>query len=103
MINGSTIFPAFIIVVGLATSVLCLVAYMQRRGVGIVISATTFLSMALGAFSIAMFYYTVLEATVHGHNLPLVFMSRLLWLFILINTAILALSAIKRKDGNTNE
>lgn len=90
--------PIALIALGLVTFTVGVVAWWRNHGRGIYLSSVFLLVMAFGSLSISVFYYGVLEAALHGHNLPLVTISRMLWGFILVSTLIIILSTLNRTD-----
>ena len=83
------IFPELIIVVGIITTVLCTIVGWRFRGQNVPVSANMFVMMAGGSLAIALFYGGV-RIDAGG----LVEASRWLWMFILLSTAIMAISVL---------
>jgi len=95
---GELAGPIFIIALGLVVFIAGLIAYWQRRGKGVYLSSVFLLVMAFGGLSISAFYYSVLEASLDGHDLPLTTISRFLWSFILLSTLLIITSVLSRRN-----
>jgi hypothetical protein len=85
-----------ILIVGsIITAILCLVAAWQWRGRMVPIGWRVFLMMGLGSLAIGAFYV----ANLAGEDMvTLIPFSRILWGFILLNTALIAVSALIVRD-----
>ena len=91
-------WPAALITLGLVTFAIGVFSWWQNHGRGIYLSSIFLLVMAFGSLSISEFYYGVLEATIHGHEIPLPEISRILWGFILVSTLLVMLSTLNRTN-----
>jgi hypothetical protein len=90
--------PAALITLGLVTFAVGVVVWWRNRGRGIHLSSVFLLVLSFISLSVSIFYYGVLEAATHGHEIPLVIISRMLWGFILVSTLLVMLSTLNRTD-----
>jgi hypothetical protein len=85
--------PNIIQIISVVTFALCLaVVFKWRKDEFVPVHWLMFVMMALGALAIGLFYFEI----DHGYfsDVFRVFSSRLLWLFVLVSTSIMAISAL---------
>lgn len=92
-----------IVIGGLVTAAIAFtVAWRYRRG-NVSVDWSAFAAMGFGSLMISAFYLAITEATWHDHNiLDLAPYSRVIFGFVLLSTALMALFALKG-NGTKNE